>query len=621
MSTTYNHIASDDCFFNINLAEDPAAIKLSRVERDEYVSNQQAVLRLNFGDAGKGAKIDFASDAWDFRPFLQRGEKAPNPVIHFEDVPDGMKSYLKFFTNYFRKKENLKISTLYLRIAAIKSVLVKGILSSRQELTFTGITTQMIVDEIELRGLAPYAAHGYFYALNAFYDYLTRICGMSLLVSTDELGKHDEKSVKKSKQIDTRLPNIPKEVAIAIRKKALEVMDDENAEYRCRLVACALLMLFNLGVRIDDLLDFRTGDLSKEATEVKGYKISYITYFVHKLSRHSSEAFGHTIYASAECLKAFDTMLRIRLSQSASKDDDHLFVMGDKVVGKNPFGTQYYPYYMYLYHKDICSTDKYNEVFTPNSSCYLSPVNKKTLYFPDTRQYRVWLCNDLYARGVSPTYVEEHLKHLSQAMQNYYNRPEDRTPEYVAFAEKVFDAMLVEKVAPIGVLGAQIRESIEKFVKAKKINAVNDFDAVMDAVGEKVSIRAKTGGFCFKTSLIPCAEEKGTDPVMCAYNLCPNVYSFYYNVDFTYSEFRAHVEAYEQNMMKGMKNSMEKELIEIKGLIARSLKPQVAQLEKEFVIQGFKAIAEKHPNVIDIVKNLSTIKKEIKEWTDKKTVR
>ncbi len=609
-------IASDDWFMNVDLALDPAASRLPASERDDYISSTLAIYRLNSLDSVE-SKIDFRSDVWDFRPFLQRGEKAPNPVLHFEDVPEDMRLYLKFFIKYFRHKENLKVYTTYQRFAAIKSVF-KGVFRSNPSVSFDGITTRMVLDEIESRNLSAYSAHGYYYAVSEFYDYLMRVCMIPLLVDLNDLREEDSKAISKSQKDDRRLPNIPKEVAFAIRKNALEVMEDGRAEYRYRVVACALIMLFNLGVRIEDVLDFRVGDLQKEATEVKGYKMSYITYFVNKLSRHGSKAVGHTIYASAECVKAFETMLEIRQTKPYSQKTDCLFVNDSNVLSRHVFSNNWYPLYMYIYHQSICATNAYSDVFSPHSSCRSPLVKVKPLYFPDTRQYRVWLCTDLYARGVSWAFVEEHLKHLSHAMINYYNRPEERSLEYIEFAENVFKTMLVENVSPIGILGDQIRENINDFLKKKEFNLATDWDSIMDIIGDKVSIRAKMGGFCFKTSLVPCAQEKGTDPLLCAYNLCPNVYSFYYNVDHTYFEFRTHVEAFEQNCMKGLIHAAQKELVDIHGLIARSLKPQIKQLEEELKKMGFKSMAEEHPNVIDIVKDLSNIKKQIKEWASKK---
>lgn len=553
--------------------------------------------------------IDFEDDRWDVSSFLSQGEKASNTILVFEDLPDEVKKYLKFFLNYYRNKQPIKISTIYIRYTNIKKT-IKDVLASHLGVDFDCITTQMIIDSIEKCNLANETKRYYYTSLFLFYDYLIRICNIPLLIDIQKLDSLVNQATKAAKKEDTRLPNIPKEVAKAIEAKAFDVMRDENAEYNHRLVACAIIMLFRLGVRIDDLMDFRVDNLKKEAIEVKGIKMSYINYFITKLSRHKAEAFGHTIFASDDTVEAFETMKKIRLTQNDADKTDELFIIIGNSPKKTIFSQNLYPRYMYHYHPDICDTDKYKEVFKGNSST----IKGKTLYYPETRQYRVWLCSELYAKGVSWFYIEEHLKHLSATMVNYYNRPEDSQPEYIGYAENVLETMLVDNVDPIGLAGKVIRENIERFLKDKNVNAVKDFDEVMNVLGDKVSIRAKTGGFCFKTSLVPCSQEIGTNKMLCAYNLCPNVYSFYYMLDYTYAQFKAHVEAYEQNYIKGLKNSAQKELVDIKSLIIRTFEPQVKQLEEEIKKSGFKAIADKHPNIIDIASNLTDIKKQLSEW-------
>ena len=601
----------DDWFHNIDILSDPALGHLSEISRNDYIANTSALYQLRASSAGDKS-IDFKSDRWDFTPFLSRGEKASNPVLVFKDLPEDVKTYLKYFLNYYRNKQPVKISTIYIRYTNLKAI-IKDTLKNHPETGFEDITTGMLIDSIDNRNLANETKRYYYTSLFYFYDYLIRICNIPLLIDLQQLEEFVDKAIKAAKKEDTRLPNIPKEVAKKIEANAFEIMRDEEADYSHRLVACAIIMLFRLGIRIDDLMDFRINNLKKDAVKIKGIKISYIDYYITKLSRHKAEAFGHTIFASDDTVEAFETMKEIRITQSGAGNSDHLFILGGKVISKTIFSQNLYPLYMYRFHKDICDTDKYSEVFHGNSTA----IKGKTLYYPETRQYRVWLCSDLYAKGVSWNYIEEHLKHLSTTMANYYNRPEDTTPEYVAYAENILETMLVEKVVPIGVAGKAIRENIEKFLDDNDVNAVKDFNEVMKVLGDKVAIRAKTGGFCFKTSFVPCSQEIGTNKMLCAYNLCPNVYSFYYMLDYTYAQFKAHVEAYEQNYIKGMKNSAQKELVEIKSLILRAFEPQVRQLEEEIRKCGFKAIADRHPNIIDVAANLTEIKKQLSEWKRK----
>lgn len=612
MATLTSPITQDDIFRNINLSTDPACSHLSASLRSDYLSTAVIEYSMYATRAFADSRVDFESDCWDLRPFLRRGEKAPNAVFYFEDVPSDVRYYLKYFLNYFRKKENVKISTLYLRYANIKNI-IKDIVHKKANTSFDEITTDMIISAIDSRGLAPESIRNYYTSITKFYYFLIHICNVPLLVDIDNLTSELERAVATANKVDTRLPNIPEDVATQIKTTAFKVMRDNNAEYRYRLVACAIIMLFRLGVRIDDLMDFRVDNLKKDATEVQGYKISYITYYINKLTRHNGEAFGHSIFASNDCVEAFETMLKIRSTQIIS-DTDYLFIYNGKPLTKAMFSSGLYPLYMYIFHPDICTTDKYKECFKSNSSCSYAPAKGHTLYFPETRQYRVYLCTELYAKGVSRNFVEAHLQHLSASMANYYNRPEDKLPEYVAYAESVLETMLVDKVDPIGIAGPIIRERITQFLSDNNFNVEKDFNSIMDVLGDKVAIRAKTGGFCFKTSMVPCSKEAGTNKLLCAYNLCPNVYSFYYMLDYTYSEFTAHIEAFEQNYHKGLVNSAQKELFEIKSLIQRALLPQVKQLEEEIQKVGFKTIAEKHPNIIDVAANISTIKKQISEW-------
>lgn len=612
MNTDY--IISDNWFSNIDIRKDPQLYNMSLDLRNDYYANIKAASHLLYSSRTLDTMIDFDSDVWDLK-LIYKSEKNLSP-LYFSELPENVKLYFKFFINYYRKKENVKARTIYLRYTNLKKY-IKDVLTKNSELSFSNITTRILNEYVDGRNLAAETQRVFVTTLFMFYDYLIRICKIPLLIDLVDLNRKKENAEKKAKEQDTRLPNIPEEVAVAMRNTALSTMRDEEAEYESRLVACAIIMLFNLGVRIDDLLNFKTTDLQKEATDVNGYKISYITYYIKKLSRHNSEAFGHNIFASEECVEAFETMLAIRTSQPGANDSNILFILGAAGVPKHKFGNYLYPFYMYKYHPDICITDKYKEVFTPNSSCNRKPVNRQKLYFPETRQFRVYLCSELFAKGVSLNFINEHLKHLFSYMTQYYNRPEDKLPEYIAYAENVMRTMLIDDLSPIGVAGQQIKENIKNFLNSKNINVVKDFDSVLETLGDQVSIRAKTGGFCFKTSLIPCSQDIGTNKMLCAYNLCPNVYSFYYMLDYTYIQFKAHVEAFEQNYFKGLVNSAQKELVEIKSLILRALAPQIKQLEEEISKIGIKAIIEQHQNLIYVIKDIDNIKHQISEWKQK----
>ena len=89
-----------------------------------------------------------------------------------------------------------------------------------------------------------------------------------------------------------------------------------------------------------------------------------------------------------------------------------------------------------------------------------------------------------------------------------------------------------------GSFGSDIKKSIQQFVKDNNFNVQNDIEAIVKAMGDRVIIRGKTGGVCIKTSLMPCAKDARTNEMFCAYNLCPNLFTFYYMADISYLDFQ-----------------------------------------------------------------------------------
>lgn len=264
------------------------------------------------------------------------------------------------------------------------------------------------------------------------------------------------------------------------------------------------------------------------------------------------------------------------------------------------------------------STNKENEALFKSAKL---DDGKTTIYCPESRQYRVFICNQLIAKGVSKTFIEEHLKHLSESMADYYARPEDKTEEYIGYAEEIIKDIVQDNLSPIGCMGEELKKSILNYLKTQKITSKTDIEEIFDILGPKVSIRAKTGGFCFKTTLIPCAEEAGVNKILCAYNLCPNVYSFYYMLDATYTSVKALIESYDQNLMRGYYQSANKDLNDAKSIIARILDKQIIQLGQEMESKGTDYISEKYPHMIPYMSNYESIKEQIKEWKNMKPAR
>ena len=237
-----------------------------------------------------------------------------------------------------------------------------------------------------------------------------------------------------------------------------------------------------------------------------------------------------------------------------------------------------------------------------------------TVYVPVGGQFRVRLCTYLYEHGVKLSYIEQHLAHLSEMMYGYYARPKDTRQENAENAEQFIKNIVLDEMKPIGLHSDELSANLLSFIERKKLNVHTDLKAIMASLDDEVAIRAKTGGFCFRSSLLPCPEDPHTNKLLCAYNRCPNVYSFFYMVDITYSRFTACKDAYYANLQRGLKNAAHKELISAQDIINRTLSPQIFQLEKELDKHGKETILAKYPQLTDVVNNIETIKQEMRIW-------
>lgn len=175
-----------------------------------------------------------------------------------------------------------------------------------------------------------------------------------------------------------------------------------------------------------------------------------------------------------------------------------------------------------------------------------------------------------------------------------------------------------EDLNPLGgSYGSDIKKSINEFIEKNNFNVEKDISAIVDAFGEKIIIRGKTGGVCIKTSLMPCSKDARTNEMFCAYNVCPNLFHFYYMADVTYMDFKTLQDTYSANLKSGKQVAAEKELNKIKDICKRRLLPELEELDNELVRKGQDKIIERYPSLIDIIINKDSIKQEVQLWMSK----
>ena len=573
-------------------------------------------------------QIKFEDDIWDFNPYFSHLNSNSYKFI-FYDTPEEIKMYCKFFILY-KIIGKSKISTTNVRYSSFLSI-IRNIMKRTNHRSIFVITTQDIVDEIKRRHASSSTIHNLYQSAFQVYSFLIKNYKLDLPVDLSVLDQKSLVAKKKDKAQNNKLPDIPDKYFNAILNKAVQVMKDSTAQYDYRMTAAALVFISQTGLRLGDFLSLTTDRLFSKKLPKSGNVANYVHFTEMKPSKPHQPLLEFDIFCNTLATDAYNIMKKLRTQSVFSHDNNFLFVLSDvnaksKYTLPHPrylFNNNYHRFmYHYLYNEATREWEGIKPYVYHNSiAAEKKGLEQPTiLYAPDTRQYRVHLCTVLYNHGVSLVYIQKYMGHLSEYMLGYYVRPKDTYQENTEYTEKVIREIAEDNTKPLGgnMLGEKIKENIKKFIQDNNFNVHTDVESIVKALGDKVVVRGKTGGVCIKTSLIPCSQDARTNEMMCAYDLCPNLFHFYYMADVSYMNFQTLQDSYKALIQTGHIKAAQKELAKMRDVINRRLIPELEELDKELNIKGYSAIIDKYPSLIDIIENREQIKNEIELWRKKR---
>lgn len=578
-------------------------------------------------------RISYLSDHWDFRPYYHHKNRH-SLSIHFDKVvPAEIKELSKMFVVH-RILENDSPETPHGRLRVVKRIMQ---IIERD----TGKDSIMLISFEDLRNaidsqkkIKVQTKRYYWESILIFWRFLIEDYKMELPI---DLGRMESETLsvrnKAKKEVDKyRMPDIPLPLMKAIEDTATRVMRDKNSSYLERSFACLLLIITQLGLRLGDALNLRINSLKTIRLVNVNVQVSFIHYSTSKPSRGRGPLLEFDMYATDLCKEAYETLSELRKEHPDADKVDYLYLPYNRMKHKGherlypvtrypannqKFNDEYERFiYKYLYKE--CSTP-WEGIAPCRLSCLKGRIEfkdevDKLFYYPDTRQYRVRVCTALYEKGVPLSYIKKFMGHLTEDMIGYYCRPKDSFKENLDYSRKVIQSMVGEDTTPIGVNGDHLKAKLKEFVASQKYNVYTDIDEIINTLGNKLVIRAKTGGVCIKTSMIPCADEVSTNKLLCAFNLCPNVYHFYWMADVSYLDFKTAEKAYSQTQENGFEVEASKQKAMAKSIITRRLLPELTSLKNAIQEHGPKTVMERYPSLIEIIGNLDNILKEIQLW-------
>lgn len=563
----------------------------------------------------KDLRISYSDDIWDFNTYFKNQNNKSLKFI-FSNYPEEIRDYAKFFVLHCIMGKK-KISTTNVRILAASGI-ISDIIANTTHKSIYLITTEDIKTEIARRNVSPSTAHNHYESIYQFYFFLINNYKLDLPVDIGEIKQLGiaEKNRAKAAIDETKLPNIPEDYFSKILNAAIKVMRDKSETYNSRATACLIIMLTQLGLRIGDLLALTTDRLFEKKLARSGNTTHFIHYKAQKPSKPHSPMLEFDIFSNSLCTEAYSTLKNLRKNCKFSTEPflyvlDHCQNSNDTYpIAATRFNQEFKKFiFNQLYDDAIKDWEGVKK-----SVYYFAAKKSIKLSVPDTRQFRVHLCTALYEKGIPLVYIQRYMGHLSEYMLGYYVRPKDTYQENIAYSEKVIKEIVGDDTTPLGIMGNDIKTNIQKFIADNNFNVYTDIDAIMQAMGDKVIIRGKTGGVCIKTSLMPCSKDARTNEMMCAYNLCPNLFHFYYMADVTYINFQTLQETYDTNLKNGQIKAAQKEKNKIKDLLKRRLIPELDELDKELSRKGSQQIIDNYPGLRDVIENEIGIRREIAEW-------
>lgn len=577
-------------------------------------------------------RISYLDDHWDFRPYYHHKNRH-TLSIHFDKVvPTELKELAKMFVVH-RILENDTPETPHGRLRVVKRML-KTISETKGKESILLVTFEDLKEAINKNKIKIQTLRYYWESISIFWAFLKEDCKMELPVDMNKLRAETSRIRDRAKEKveENRLPDIPLPLMNAIVNAATKVMRGVEYSYPERAFACLLLIITQLGLRLGDALNLRINQLKTISLINVPVQASFIHYTTGKPSRGRGPLLEYNMYATDLCKEAYETLTILRRQHPDADKVDYLYLPYNRL--KHRGHERLVPVSRYPANNQKFN-DEYGRFIAKNlykecsiawegiSPCKLGCFKgrkmyegdvDKLFYFPDTRQYRVRVCTALYEKGVPLSYIKKFMGHLTEEMLGYYCRPKDSYKENLEYSRKVLQSIVGEDSTPIGANGEHLKTKLKEFVASNQYNVYSDIDEIISKLGNKLVIRAKTGGVCIKTSMIPCADDVSTNKLLCAFNLCPNVYQFYWMADVSYLDFKTAEAAYSQTLNNGFVIEASKQKAIAKSIVTRRLLPELAALRDSICRMGSKTVIERYPSLIEIIGNLDNIQKEVELW-------
>lgn len=578
---------------------------------EQYARNIQQVLKET---ASPGYKVDFTEDYWDLSPF--HPDKDPDGFrVHFDNAAPAFRDYLKLFY-LFRLCEKISPRTITYDVKVIRLIL-NDLLQKSEFFSLSTIETEDLTGYVEPLPITPGTKAKYYKSLSYFFGFLTCNFDMPILVDHDKLLYLSRTYRLAQKRMDNRTPSIPDAYFAKLLKACIAAIHDESLPLNIRMTAGEIILLTQIGCRIEDMLNFKISDIKTFAFGSKVF--DYIEFDMRKPTKSDTPYRRVHCRLNDLCMEAIRVMIESGKELRNRWNCDYLFVLDDNLPGMGDYKPPIkYRHLRYTYLRTLLRLMPEDST-TPSKDIKGTSYNGKTIFAPTFKQYRVLVCTSLYRQGASLVNIRRSMGHLTDTMAAYYVRPKETYQKDRAEAARtILKAIVKEGAYPMcNPLSESVTSTLKRFLNESNVNIEGSLDEIRNKTDGKIIIRSKQNGFCIRTGQT-CAEDYKTDRILCAYDECPNIYYFYFDLPSMYELFKMTLSSYQDAVAGGFKKAAEKELLKLERIASQRLVPLLNGLEAQLVHFSESQIVEMHPEMENVVKIRRTIREEAERWSDKK---
>ena len=547
--------------------------------------------------------ISFSSDRWDFSKNNTLNMENTNFIINFKNCPICFKKYVKFYALHSLITNVSKIQSIVSEVNYLKrplKYLASINILSIDEITLINVKDLVIFLENDTK-LAPTTRNNTILYFRKFINFYRANINDTIDAEIINLLQTKNNPTVISWRAKHKSKTIPSDYFDNFVSALIKSLSINSLPFYIRATAALYIIISQIGIRAGESLKLSVNGCTSK-TLFNGETVYYLTYESWKGQKGNNITAKCQTYMNQLAKMAFDYLLELPEYKQRRKDwNIELLFCGfkDTTLKTFPLTTEGLKYSTLVLMKTLDDLELIKSVNLKEKDYpFLSFIKPKwpqkstitgekvlSISYPSTQQLRFHVCTELYKKGVPITYIQRFMSHLTFATTVYHVLVKEQANQNKAEARKILKGIVNGQGKILG-NDSGITERINKFIADNNFNVEKDIETIVDKLEDDIAIRIKIGGACIKSSHFhDCSRENMSNEFYCAYNVCPNLFSFYYFCGVTWRKCKELKEAIEINEKRGLLKQVFKDKNNLGRIIKTHLIPQMNELEDQVFVR------------------------------------